>query len=173
MRTRFLQKLKAAGLDCEIRTWKELSLSYLKQKNMLDIMFIFLFTIVLVIVVMTTVNTMGMAIMERTREIGTLRALGLKRRGVSLLFSIEGAVLGILGSIMGFILFMCVWTYIRLFPPQYTPPGISQSLSLTVDFVPQALLMMMFCLMVLSLFAAIIPARRAARQNIVDALGHT
>jgi putative ABC transport system permease protein len=172
MRVHLLQKLKAAGIDCEIRTWKELSLSYLKTKSMLDMMFFFLFTIVLVIVVMTTVNTMGMAIMERTREIGTLRALGLKRRGVSLLFSIEGALLGVLGSIMGFILFLCVWTYIRLFPPQYTPPGISTSMSLTVGFVPQALLTMMLALVLLSLLAAIIPARRAARQNIVDALGH-
>jgi putative ABC transport system permease protein len=172
MRGIFLKKLNAAGIDCEIRTWKELSLSYLKTKSMLDMMFSFLFTIVIVIVVMTTVNTMGMAILERTREIGTLRALGLKRRGVSLLFSIEGALLGLFGSFVGIVLHLCVWTVIRAFPPQYTPPGISTSMSLTVDLVPQALFILVFCLVGLSLLAAIIPARRAAKQNIVDALGH-
>ena len=172
MRTALLKKLQAAGIDCEIRTWKELSLSYLKTKSMLDMMFSFLFTIVIVIVVMTTVNTMGMAILERTREIGTLRALGLKRRGVSLLFSIEGALLGLFGSFMGVVLHLCVWAIIKIYPPQYTPPGISTSMSLTVDLVPQALFIMMFCMVGLSLLAAIIPARRAAKQNIVDALGH-
>lgn len=172
MRTILFKKLKAAGIDCEIRTWEELSLSFSKNKAWIDTMFMFLFSIVLVIVVMTTVNTMGMAILERTREIGTLRALGLKRRGVSLLFALEGAFLGFFGSIMGIILHTCVWAIIRIYPPQYTPPGVSMSVSLTVDMVPPMLFVLLLSLVLLSLFAAIIPARRAARQNIVDALGH-
>ena len=136
MRALLLKKLKAAGIDCEIRTWKELSLSFAKQKAFLDTMFMFLFSIVLVIVVMTTINTMGMAILERTREIGTLRALGLKRKGVSVLFALEGAFLGFFGSIVGIILHTCVWTIIRIYPPKYTPPGLSMSVSLFVDMVP-------------------------------------
>jgi putative ABC transport system permease protein len=135
-------------------------------------MFFFLFTIVIVIVVMTTVNTMGMAILERTREIGTLRALGLKRRGVSLLFAMEGALLGFFGSFVGMVLHVCVWAIIRAYPPTYIPPGISMPVALTVDLVPQVLFLLMLCLIFLSLFAAIIPARRAAKQNVVDALGH-
>jgi putative ABC transport system permease protein len=172
MRVILLRKLKAAGIDCEIRTWEELSLSFSKQKVWLDMMFKFLFSIVLVIVVMTTVNTMGMAILERTREIGTLRALGLKQRGVSLLFALEGAFLGFFGSIMGIMLHTCVWAIIRTYPPKYTPPGVSVSVSLAVDMVPPMLLVLLLSLVLLSLFSAIIPARRAAKQNIVDALGH-
>ncbi|RJR54426.1 MAG: ABC transporter permease [Desulfobacteraceae bacterium] len=83
MRTLLTARLKAAGIGCEIKTWNELSLFYSKVRGMIDMMFLFIFCIVLVIVVMSTINTMGMAVMERTREIGTLRALGLKRRGVS------------------------------------------------------------------------------------------
>ena len=135
-------------------------------------MFLFLFSIVLVIVVMSTVNTMGMAVLERTREIGTLRALGLKRRGVSLLFAMEGGLLGLFGSLIGVVLYMSVWAIIRALAPTYTPPGISTPVPLVVDFVPQALFLLILCLIFLSLFAAIIPARRAAKQNVVDALGH-
>ena len=94
---------------CEIKTWNELSLFYSKVKGMFDMIFMFLFIIVLVIVVMSVVNTMGMAVLERTREIGTLRALGLKRRGVGLLFAIEGAMIGLLGSILGVILNIIAW----------------------------------------------------------------
>jgi putative ABC transport system permease protein len=172
MRAILLKKLNTAGIGCEIRTWEELSLSFSKQKAFLDTMFMFLFSIVLVIVVITTVNTMGMAILERTREIGTLRALGLKRRGVSLLFALEGAFLGFFGSIMGIILHTCVWAIIRIHPPKYIPPGFSYPVSLTVDMVPTMLFVLLLSLVLLSLFSAIIPARRAARQNIVDALGH-
>ncbi len=172
MRTLLLKKLKAAGINCEIRTWKELSLSFSKQKSFLDTMFMFLFSIVLVIVLMTTVNTMGMAIMERTREIGTLRALGLKRRGISVLFALEGAILGFFGSIMGIILHTIAWTFIKFYPPRYTPPGFSSPVNMYVDMVPLMLVVLLLSMVLLSMIAAIIPARRAARQNIVDALGH-
>jgi putative ABC transport system permease protein len=173
MRSRLLTKLTHAGIGCEIKTWNELSLFYSKVRGMMDMMFLFIFCIVLVIVVMSTVNTMGMAVLERTREIGTLRALGLKRRGVSKLFAIEGSLLGVFGSLIGIVLHTCVWAVIKTLSPTYTPPGISTPVPLIVSFVPETLFVLMCCLIGLSLIAAIVPARRAARQNIVNALGHT
>jgi putative ABC transport system permease protein len=172
MRTLLMTKLKNAGFACEIKTWNELSLVYSKVRGMMDMIFLFIFCIVLVIAVMSTVNTMGMAVLERTKEIGTLRALGLKRRGVSLLFAIEGGLLGLIGSLFGVVLHTCVWAIIRGIKPTYTPPGVSTPIPLTVGFVPQSLVWLGICLVVLSLIAAIMPARRAAKQNIVNALGH-
>jgi putative ABC transport system permease protein len=172
MRSLLIDKLTNAGIACEIKTWNELSLFYSKVRAMIDMMFFFIFCIVLVIVVMSNVNTMGMAVMERTSEIGTLRALGLKRRGISLLFAMEGGLLAVLGSAMGALLHTCVWAVIRAVRPTYIPPGVSTPVALTVNLVPQALYMLGICLIILSLVAAIIPARRAARQNIVNALGH-
>jgi putative ABC transport system permease protein len=165
-------KLSQAGLAVEIKTWRELSGYYLKVRGMFDMIFLFLFSIVLIIVVMSTVNTMGMAVLERTREIGTLRALGLKRRGVSLLFALEGGLLGLLGSMLGMLMHIAVWALIQVLGPTYTPPGISTPVPLVVNLVPQSLLVLTVCLILLSLIAAILPARRAARQNVVDALGH-
>jgi len=171
-RNRLLSTLSKAGLQCEIKTWNELSLFYSKVKGMFDMIFMFIFSIVFIIVVMSVVNTMGMAVLERTREIGTLRAFGLKRRGVSLLFAIEGALLGFLGSILGLVLNIVVWAVIRAIEPSYIPPGVSTSVPLIVNLVPQAMLTLMVFLILLSLVAAILPARRAARLNVVDALGH-
>ena len=142
------------------------------MKSYLDTIFMFLSSIVLMIAVIGTINTMGMTIMERTKEIGTLRALGFKFRGVSVLFALEGAFLGFFGSILGIILHTCVWTVIRVYPLYYTPPGLSGPVAMTVDMVPQALLVLMVCFIILSTVAAIVPARGAAKKNIVDALGH-
>jgi len=172
MRDILSSKLKAAGIDCEIRTWKELSLGYSKMKSYLDTIFMFLFSIVLVIVLMTTINTMGMAILERTREIGTLRALGLKRRGVSLLFAMEGAFLGFFGGILGLMLHTAVWAGMQVYPPRYIPPGFSVPVPMWVDMVPEMLAILFLIFVVLSMAAAVITSRRAARKNIVDALGH-
>jgi putative ABC transport system permease protein len=173
MRAHLLKKFKQAGIDCEIRTWEELSMGYSKMKSYLDTLFIFVSSIVLVIVITTIMNTMGMAILERTREIGTLRALGLKRKGVRQLFALEGAVMGLCGSIWGMILHLSIWMLIRLFPLQYTPPGFSIPVDMRVAMVPWALFVLLMCLILLSTIAAIVPARRTAKKNIVDALGHT
>ena len=166
------RELTAAGLSCEIKTWNELSLFFHKVKGMFDMIFMFIFVIVLIIVIMSTVNTMGMSVVERTREIGTLRVLGLKRRGVSFLFAMEGATLGLLGCGVGAILNVTAWAAIRLAGPSYVPPGLSSSVPLIVDLLPGAMLRLTLFLMFLSMAAAILPARRAARMGVVDALGH-
>ncbi len=165
-------QLAAAGLHCDIRSWEQLSVFYQKVKNMFDMIFLFIFLIVFIIVVMSTVNTMGMSVMERTREIGTLRALGLKRRGVCLLFAIEGAILGLLGCLGGVFLNSVVWAAIRIAAPSYIPPGVSTPVPLTVELLPSHMLTLALFLTLLSMAAAIWPARRAARLSMVEALGH-
>lgn len=172
VRSRLLSRLSDAGLLCEIKTWNELSSFYRQVKNMFDMIFLFIYIIVLIIVVMSVVNTMGTAIIERTREIGTLRALGMKRRSVSLLFAIEGSMLGFVGSILGVMLNVTAWAIIRTIEPTYVPPGVSTPIPLIVHLVPQFMFTLMVFLTLLSLMAAILPARRAAKQNVVDALGH-
>lgn len=172
VRARLLSRLSEIGLECEIKTWNELSSFYRQVKNMFDMIFLFIYIIVLIIVVMSVVNTMGTAIIERTREIGTLRALGMKRRSVSFLFAIEGAMLGFVGSILGVILNVTVLAIIRAIKPTYIPPGVSTPIPLIVNFVPQFMFTLMVFLTLLSLMAAILPARRAAMRNVVDALGH-
>jgi putative ABC transport system permease protein len=172
MRRVLRAKLDKSGVPCEVKTWNELSLFYTKVRSMFDMLFLFIFCIVLVIVVMSVVNTMGMAVMERTREIGTLRALGLKRRGVSALFAMEGGLLGLFGSISGAVVHVIAWAIIRAYPLTYTPPSISSPVPLSVGIVPHALVALLMCMIILSLAAAIVPARHAAGQNVVAALGH-
>ena len=171
-RQRLSAMLSENGVNTEMRSWNELSLFYSKVKGMFDMIFMFIFSIVFIIVIMSVINTMGMAVLERTREIGTLRAIGLKRRGVSLLFAIEGGILGFLGSLVGVAINIIAWAIIKVIGPSYIPPGISTPVPLIVNLVPQSMLIYLLFLIFLSLVAAIIPARRAAKQNVVDALGH-
>ena len=171
-RQRIAGMLSEKGLKTEIKSWNELSLFYSKVKGLFDMIFMFIFSMVFIIVIMSVFNTMGMAVLERTREIGTLRALGLKQRGVSLLFAIEGGIIGFLGSLVGVIINIIVYVIIRAIEPSYIPPGVSTPVPLIVNLVPQSMFFLILFLVFLSLAAAIIPAKRAAKQNVVDALGH-
>jgi putative ABC transport system permease protein len=168
-----LEKLLGeSGHELDIIAWQDLSPFYTKVKNMFDVIFVFLFIIVFVIVVMSVINTIGMSIMERTREIGTLRALGLKRRGVIKLFTIESTILGVLGSSVGMLLTLISWALVKLCEPTWIPPNIPRRVPLEVFLVPRYVLISFVFLMALSVASALLPTRKAAHTAIVNALGH-
>ncbi|HWP00054.1 MAG TPA: FtsX-like permease family protein [Methylococcus sp.] len=173
VRRRLAQDFATRGLSLEIKSWNELSTFYVKVKQMFDIIFLFTFLIVFTIVVMSVINTVSMAIMERTREIGTLRALGLKRGGIVVLFAIESLMLGLFGSFLGVILTLLTWSGIAFFKPTWVPPMITGRVPLEIYLVPEYMVYSVLLLGVLSLMAATLPARKAAKMQIVSALGHT
>ncbi|MGB8354278.1 MAG: FtsX-like permease family protein [Chthoniobacteraceae bacterium] len=172
MRDELTRALAAKGIPVEIRTWYEISDMYERTKKMFDIIFLFLFIIVMGIVVMSVVNTVGMSVMERIQEIGTLRALGVKRFGILKLFALESGLLGAAGCLAGVILTLISWTSIKLAGPSWVPPAISRRVPLEVYLVPRYLIISFACLILLSILAAVFPARKAACSNIVESLGH-
>lgn len=166
------RRLADEGLAVDIRTWEELCPSYTRILNMFNVIFALLFTIVFVIVVLSVVNTISTAVLERTREIGTLRALGLKRRGALAIFATESALLGLFGSAAGLAMTIAVWCAVKVIKPQWYPPMISAPVSLEIYLVPEYIIMSLIFLVLLAMCAAVLPARRAARMGIIDALGH-
>jgi putative ABC transport system permease protein len=172
LRAAWQAELRRRGAPVEIRTWEELRISYLKIRNMYNVLFAFVFTIVVVIVVLSVVNTVGMAVMERTREIGTLRALGVWRRGIVGMFALESLLLGAIGSALGIVLTLLCIASLRLAGPTWIPPNIPVRVPLDVHVVPAYLALSFATLCLLCVLAAVLPARRASRMPIIDALGH-
>jgi len=171
-RARLTAKLSAVGFPIEVRTWKEMSSFYVQVKALFDMIFIFIFSIVAVIVVMSVTNTMSMTVMERTREIGTLRALGMKRRQTVVLFSIEAMLLAGAGCAAGCFVTVGVCGLMNILGITYVPPNTSDHVPLLVDFVFAWVTAVFVVLIVLAVGAAYLPSSSASRTRIVDALGH-
>lgn len=172
MRDRLQQKLKAAGCDIEIKTWQDLSDFYNQVHNMFDMIFGFIFSIVLTVVVMSVANSMGMTVVERTREIGTLRAIGLRRHGVVRLFITESLMLSLIGCLSGLVITLAVRYGINVAGISYTPPNSASAVPLLVDLDTGRSLFTLLLMTAVGTLAAYLPARRASRQAIIDALGH-
>lgn len=160
------------GLAVEIRTWQQLRLSYLRTRNMFNVLFLFMFIIVMVIVLLSVINTISMSVMERTREVGTLRSIGVKRQGLTAMFAVESALLGLAGSLAGILLTLAGWLAITLAKPTWMPPNIPKRVPLEIQLVPEYLAASLIFFVLLAIVAAFIPTRRALRLSIVDALGH-
>ncbi len=172
LKDKLKHELDQNNVDMEVKSWQELNPFYTKVKKMFDIIFIFIFIIVFVISVTSVVNTLSMSVIERTREIGTLRALGLKRGGIVRLFAMESAMLGLLGCALGLAMTAAIWSLIKIWQPHWIPPNIVVSIPLEVYLVPSYLLVTFLFLVFLSAVVAVLPARKAAGKSIVDALGH-
>jgi putative ABC transport system permease protein len=106
------------------------------------------------------------------REIGTLRALGMRRRGIVGIFAAEGALLGALGCLIGVVVSVALGTGITASHITYTPPSSSSPVPLTIAVLPVTLAVTLGLLSLVSMLAACWPARRAAHIEIVDALSH-
>ncbi|NNM82184.1 MAG: ABC transporter permease, partial [Burkholderiales bacterium] len=172
VRDRLLKKLNEAGFDVEIRTWRELSDFYNQVHRMFDTIFGFIFSIVLTVVVMSVANSMGMTVIERTREIGTLRSIGLKRGGVVRLFAMEALLLSAAGVLAGFALALLVRQGVNAAHFSYFPPGSSATVPLAVDLDPGKIAVAALTMLSVGTAAALFPAIRAAGKPIVEALGH-
>ncbi len=164
---------KAAGRPVAVKTWLETAAFY-KQVRLLYIG-IFLFTgIVLgVVVILAVANTMTMSVFERTREIGTLLAIGMERRQVKKLFLFEGLLLAAAGTLLGALLSLLLRAGLNALSIQMPPPpGGTRSTLLFIRFFPVAYAAGFVLMTATLLVASWWPARRASRLNPVEALAH-
>lgn len=168
------QLVKEKGDDLEVLELTELQPFYKQVMKMFIAMFSFITAVIAVIVLFTIVNTMSMSVMERTHEIGTLRAMGVKKKGITIQFMLEGALLGFIGATLGLIIGSIAAQIINHSGMTWQPPGQAKIIPLTV--LTRGVGHLMFSIWIgigaVSTIAAWLPARRAARMKIVDALGH-
>lgn len=126
------------------------------------------------IVLFTVSNTMSMAVVERTAEIGTLRAIGLRRAGIRAIFLSEGVVLGCFGAVLGIGAALVLAWVINQLGFTWIPPGRIEPVPLAVRVAGENAMVLSSAigLVVVAALSAILPAARASRMNIVDALRH-
>ena len=165
------QQFSQQGLDLELKRWDELSAYYHQVVSLFDGVFGFISIIVLIIVSLSISNTMLMAVMERTREIGTIRAMGGTPMQVTGLILLESFFLGIIGSALGLALGMLAAkgiTFAEWMMPR--PPGSTQDYPIRV-FVVADIMVQTFVLGVcIAVVSSIYPAVKASRLSVVNAL---
>jgi putative ABC transport system permease protein len=158
----------------EIQDFETLNPFYGQVLAMFGAIFGFMAVLIGAIVLFTVGNTMSMAVMERTTEIGTLRAMGLRRAGIRRLFMCEGLLMGLIGAIVGVTISLLFAWAINHSGMTWLPPGQVDPVPLTVRVWGEVRLISATAagLAVVAVLSAWWPARRAARMLIVDALRH-
>jgi ABC-type antimicrobial peptide transport system permease subunit len=125
--------------------------------------------IALVVAAVGVVNTMVMSILERTREIGVMRAVGARRSTVSKLFTFEASLLGFMGGVVGLAVgYGLILIANPIINKQLKSNGIASSNIITL---PVWLILGVIVLTtIIGMLAGLYPARRAASLDPVEAL---
>jgi putative ABC transport system permease protein len=173
-RARLTMLFKQKHLGLEVRDFGELSPFYGQVKNMFSAIFLFIALVMGVIVLFAVVNTMTMNVMERTNEVGTIRALGVRRAGIRAQFTVEGVLIGAIGATVGAVLALAIAALINHAGLTWVPPGNATAVPLRLDVAGRAGLVggAWLGLATVTTLAALLPANRAARLPVVDALRH-
>jgi ABC-type lipoprotein release transport system permease subunit len=175
---RVMDALRPALPGYEIQSWDtnfpELRAAIETKGAVMDIFSV----IILVIAGIGILNLLLMAVYERTREIGVLGAMGLKPRQISLLFILEGTMMGLVGVAAGIVLglalnglfrqvgfdysaFSSLTTYMALISGRVYPEwGVDKLLGRAITVA------------IIAALAALIPAREASHQEPAEALHH-
>ena len=162
------------GQKLDVTSWEdEISFMTWTLKALQGISFV-LIAILIAIVVIGIMNTMWIAIRERTREIGTLRAIGMQRREVLWMFLLESLLLGLISTVVGVLAGAAIGAAINaLHIP--VPRGLQfflMSPHLHISIHGALLVRSVVTITIVTGLAALYPSLRAARLRPVVAMSH-
>jgi putative ABC transport system permease protein len=160
-----------AGRGLDVVTWRALDDFYDKTVELYRRQFAVLELVVLVMVVLGVANAVSMSVFERTAEFGTMRALGNSRSDVFALIVAENLVVGVAGALAGALVAVAIGAALSAIGiPMPPPPNANVGYTARIRIAAPDLVAAMGVGVVATLLAAIIPAARATRISVLDAL---
>jgi putative ABC transport system permease protein len=158
------------GLRVRTRSWQEASSFYESLSTFWSAFSGLAQVGVFVFVLASILEVLTMSFLERTREIGTVRAFGTTRARVFATFLLEGACLGAIGAGLGALLGTGIGLVFNALPITSTPPAGAIPQPVDVQLGLSVILSPMVAAVLATAVGALVPSWRTSRKRIVDAL---
>ena len=165
--------LGSAASGLAVRTWQQLSPSFQAANSLYQLILAVARFIVLIVALFSISGTLSVSVIERYREIGTLRAFGTRRSQLLVMILMEGLILGLAGAAAGFLAGGGASGLINALGglPMPPEPGMSTA-GITVSFTPRlsSFLGNGIWLLAASLVAALFPGMLSLRKTAAELL---
>lgn len=182
VRGKVAAKLNPQEQNHEVFSWKDLASTFLAISKIKTKYSSFIVFIMLFVASIGIINTMLMTVLERTREIGMLGAMGMKKIDIMKLFIFEGGFIGVFGAIFGCLFGGLASWYLEV--KGWSMASLGEMMTdiskaaypvkdvFYADLTPGVLVMTFIFGVVIATLASVYPARRAAKLDPIQALRH-
>jgi len=151
--------------DFSVQTSTQLIASFNSVFNIIQVVFVGIAAISLLVGGIGIANVMFTAVLERTREIGVMKAIGARNRDIMTMFLIESGVLGLAGGVVGVIIGASISKTVELGANAAFGPG-----TIYASFSPYLIVGALLFSFILGAVSGVLPARRASKLRPVEAL---
>jgi putative ABC transport system permease protein len=159
--TKLLEQATNGFADAKIQTQSEFKKNFEKPLNSILSLLYVLLALSIIVSLFGIINTLVLSVFERTREIGMLRAVGMTQRQTRRMIRYESIVTSLIGAALGIV----VGFFLALL---VTHALSDEGIVFAVPYV--SIVYFVIAAIVVGILAAILPARRAARLNVLEAL---
>lgn len=164
------QTAKAVNPNFIARHWKDLAVLFRQVEKFYGVQNKLIEGILLALMFLGVLNTVSMTVVERTGEIGTLRALGESQKDIIKQFVLESLMISVIGIIGGIIGSLIIINIIEASHIMTEMPGASIPFQIKINFLFSAVLYACFLSTTTTIIATYIPALRASKMDVVEAL---
>lgn len=151
------------------RTWEAENAGFFAALKVQKYMLVVILMLIVVVAAFNIIGTLVLMVFDKTREIGILKATGMRSGVIARIFLIDGMLIGVVGTAVGVVLGLIVSAGLRAyeFP---MPASVYNFSSLPVRNEPGSIALIVVCAIAICTLASLLPAIKASRLNPVESL---
>jgi len=162
---------RVLGFDYNLKTWMEANQNFFAALKLEKLTMFIILTLIILVASFNIISTLIVMVVEKTKDIGILKAIGMSASGIRKIFTYEGLIIGTLGTLFGALggIVLCAllkkYQFIKLPSDIYYIDRLPVAIELWPDIV-----LIVLAAMVIVLISTIYPATKAAQLRPVEAL---
>jgi lipoprotein-releasing system permease protein len=159
------------GFDYSLKTWIEANQNFFAALKLEKITMFVILTLIILVASFNIASTLVVMVVEKTKDIGILKAIGMASNRIRKVFTYEGLIIGILGTFLGTAGGILLCSLLKKYQFIKLPQDIYyiDRLPVSIEFWPDIALIIGAAIMI-TLISTLYPAKKAARLNPVEAL---
>ena len=159
-----------AGYPYWSRDWKRMNKNLFSALKLEKIVMFIILTLIILVAAFNIVGTLIMVVIEKTRDIAILKSMGATRRSIMKIFMIEGAVIGLVGTLLGLLGGYTLCTLLATYKFIELPSDVYYISTLPVQMNPLDVALIALAAIVITLAASVYPAWQASRFDPAEAI---